>query len=68
MAQATCASERGKNVNRIKDVAEDDVVEWLAELQVFRIRGQKMELGIILLRYLDQALADFDSHSVGRLD
>src|SRR5208283_5751084 len=68
MAGATRALQRRQNVNRVEDVAEDDVVEGLVQMQVFRVGGEKAKLRIITLRYLDQPLADFDSHSVGRLN
>src|SRR5271157_5930458 len=68
MAGAPRALQRRQNVNRVEDVAEDDVVEGLVQVQVFRVGGEKMKLRIVLFRDLDQPLADFYSHSVGWLN
>src|SRR5271165_7010266 len=68
MAGAPRALQRRQNVNGVEDVAENDVVESLVQVQVFRVGGKKVKLRIIALRHLDQPLADFDSHSVGWLD
>ena len=68
MADAARPLQRRQNVDGVEEMADDDVIEGLVEVEVFRVGRQEVKLRIILFRQLDQPVADFDSHSVGRLN
>ncbi len=49
-------------------MAEDDVIKGLVELQVLRVRSDKVKVGIILLRHCHEPFADLHADAIRRLD
>ena len=49
--------ESRENIDGIEDLAKDHVVKFLANRQIFRIGTNEIQIGMILLRDVDQFLA-----------
>ena len=62
-AVALDAFECAKNVDGIKDVVKQDVVESFVQLEVFGVTLNKMQIGMLAARILNHGIADFNTHT-----
>src|ERR1700741_4671595 len=60
--------KRTQNIDRIENVVEEDVVEFFAERELFRVSLKKVQVGVPLFSKPYHHLANFDANSVRRLD
>src|SRR5262249_52778685 len=67
MTTSAYTLQRAQQINGVKDVAEDYVVELLVEFQSFRIAAKKSKMRIYFASDLDHLVANLDTQTVGWL-
>ncbi len=59
--------QRAQDVDCVEDVVEDDIVEFLAEIELFGRRGDEPKMRMVGLSNSRQLLADFNPNTFRRL-